>query len=158
MAPLLTPGVAFLLSSIPKLALPPTLVYLAANCLNLSHWTCIVAAFSAGPVLLWLRAKYRHFVEEREIRSFGAVRVPVVEGKWPGNLDLILGRLKEGKDGYPCNCVTRVWPPTIVLTKLKTVDAVEPMVRRYGRTFNTQIFGENRVTFLCIHLRAIRSS
>jgi hypothetical protein len=44
---------------------------------------------------------WTYIQEEREMKAMGAVRVPVVHGKWPGSLDLIISRLKEGEDGYP---------------------------------------------------------
>ncbi|KAJ7903560.1 cytochrome P450 monooxygenase [Mycena olivaceomarginata] len=123
---LLSPGVLFLVGSLPKLTLPSGIAYLAFNYLKLPRWVCIAASVSAGPVWFWVRSVYRHLLEEREIRALGAVRVPEVKGKWFGNLDLVVGRLKQGKDGYP-------------------FDAVELMIRRYGRTFNMQILGENRI-------------
>ncbi|KAJ7830511.1 cytochrome P450 monooxygenase [Mycena olivaceomarginata] len=89
-------------------------------------WGTVVASLLASPVWALVRAVYTHFREEREIRALGAVRVPVVQGRWPGNLDLLLGRLKQGKDGYP-------------------FDVMEPMIRRYGKTFNTRILGEDRI-------------
>ncbi|KAJ7274425.1 cytochrome P450 [Mycena haematopus] len=123
---LFSPGALFLVRSLPKLTLPSGAAYLATSYLELPRWVCIVAFVSASPVWLGVRSVYRNFVEEREMHALGAVRVPEVKGKWPGNLDLVVGRLKQGKDGYP-------------------FDAVEPMIRRYGRTFNTQILGENRI-------------
>ena len=101
-AMVLTPGVKFILAALPKLTLPGAVVYLAANHSNYPRWACILAALSAGPLLAWLRSQYEYLKEEREIAALGAVRVPEVKGKWPWNLDLILGRLKQGKDGYPC--------------------------------------------------------
>jgi hypothetical protein len=103
MARLLSPGVFFLFTSLPKVTLPSGVVCLATYYLKLPRWVCITASVSAAPIWLWVRSIYRNFVEEREIRALGAVRVPQVHGKWPGNLDLVLARLKQGKDGYPCN-------------------------------------------------------
>ncbi|KAK7033098.1 cytochrome P450 monooxygenase [Favolaschia claudopus] len=123
---LLTPGALFLARSLSKLAVPTGLAYLASSYLEFSSWVCVTAAISASPLLLWVRSVYKNVVEARQIHALGAVRVPEVKGKWPFNLDLILGRLKQGKDGYP-------------------FDAVEVMIGRYGRTFNMKIFGENRI-------------
>ncbi|KAF7374917.1 Cytochrome P450 monooxygenase [Mycena sanguinolenta] len=123
---LLSPGAIFLVESVPKLALPSGVAYLLVNYFKLPRWACIVASVSAAPVWIWVRSAYKNFLEEREIRALGAVRVPEVKGKWPGNLDLVVGRLRQAKDGYP-------------------FDAVEPMIRRYGRTFNTRILGVNRI-------------
>jgi hypothetical protein len=106
---LLSPGVLFLVGSLPKLTLPSGIAYLAFNYLKLPRWVCIAASVSAGPVWFWVRSVYRHLLEEREIRALGAVRVPEVKGKWFGNLDLVVGRLKQGKDGYPCPCKTLVY-------------------------------------------------
>ncbi|KAJ7603778.1 cytochrome P450 monooxygenase [Mycena polygramma] len=124
--PLLSPGVFFFLTSVPKLALPSIVTYLASNYFKSPRWISIAASVLAGPIWLWARSVYQTLVEEREIRTFGAVRVPQVHGKWPGNLDLLLARLKGGKDSYP-------------------FDAAELMTRRYGRTFNARILGENRI-------------
>ncbi|KAF8206471.1 cytochrome P450 [Mycena galopus ATCC 62051] len=123
----LSPGALFLVEFLSKLALPSGVVYLAANYLQLSRWICFVATVSTGPAWFWVHSAYTNFVEEREIRALGAVRVPEVKGKWPGNLDLAFGRIKRNKnnDSYP-------------------FDVIEPMIRRYGRTFNTKILGENR--------------
>ncbi|KAJ7938149.1 cytochrome P450 monooxygenase [Mycena leptocephala] len=132
MARFLTPGILYILSSLPKLFLPSGIAYLicdyAAPLLGkrVPMWGTVLASLFALPAWTLVRATYTHFKEEREIRALGAVRVPVVQGKWPGNLDLLLGRLKQGKDGYP-------------------YDAVEPMIRRYGTTFNMRILGEDRI-------------
>jgi hypothetical protein len=110
MARFLTPGILYILNSLPKLFLPSGLVYLicdyAAPLLGkrVPTWGTVLASLFALPAWTLVRATYTHFKEEREIRALGAVRVPVVQGKWPGNLDLLLGRLKQGKDGYPCRC------------------------------------------------------
>ncbi|KAJ7353576.1 cytochrome P450 monooxygenase [Mycena albidolilacea] len=126
------PGVLYILKSIPKLLLPPGLAYLACDYAasllgkRVPLWGTVVASLLASPVWALVRAVYTHFREEREIRALGAVRVPVVQGRWPGNLDLLLGRLKQGKDGYP-------------------FDVMESMIRRYGKTFNTRILGEDRI-------------
>ncbi|KAJ6531782.1 cytochrome P450 monooxygenase [Mycena capillaripes] len=94
---ILSPGAIFLLTSLPKLALPSTVAYLGSNYLKLPHWIWIAASVSAYLIWLWIRSMYRNFVEEREIRALGAVRVPQVYGKWPGNLDLVVGRLNKAK-------------------------------------------------------------
>nr|GAT60764.1 cytochrome P450 monooxygenase [Mycena chlorophos] len=122
----LTPGLKFILSSLPGLTLPATIVYFAAEHRRYPRWLSILAALSAGPVLAWLKAQYQFIQEEREMRALGAVRVPEMKGKWPWNLDLIVGRLKQGKDGYP-------------------FDAIEVLFKRYGDIFNMRILGENRV-------------
>ncbi|KAK7029845.1 cytochrome P450 monooxygenase [Favolaschia claudopus] len=128
----LSPGVSYILKFIPKLLFPPGLAYLACTnaptirTLSIPLWGRILAAVLAPPVWAAIRALYVHVREEREIRALGAVRVPVVKGKWLWNLDLLLGRIKQGKDGYP-------------------FDVVEPMIRRYGKTFNTRILGEDRI-------------
>jgi hypothetical protein len=107
------PGVLYILKSIPKLLLPPGLAYLACDYAapllgkRVPLWGTVVASLLASPVWALVRAVYTHFREEREIRALGAVRVPVVQGRWPGNLDLLLGRLKQGKDGYPCESASR---------------------------------------------------
>ncbi|KAF7312278.1 Cytochrome P450 monooxygenase [Mycena indigotica] len=122
----LTPGVKFILAALPKLTLPGAIVYLVAHHLSYARWVCVLGSMAAWPLLSLVHAQLRHMAEEREIRALGAVRVPEVKGKWPWNLDLVVGRLKQGKDGYP-------------------FDAVEVMTRQYGETFNMCIFGENRV-------------
>ncbi|KAJ7468614.1 cytochrome P450 monooxygenase [Mycena latifolia] len=128
----LAPGILFILKSFQKLLLPPGLTFLACQYaatlrnVYVPLWGIGMASLLVLPMWMFVRAKYLHFIEEREIYALGAERVPVVQGKWPGNLDLLLGRLKQGKDGYP-------------------FDAVEPMIRRYGKTFNTKILGEDRI-------------
>ncbi|KAF7345126.1 Cytochrome P450 monooxygenase [Mycena venus] len=92
----LPPGVLYILRSIPKLFVHhPVSHYLA----------CDYAAPLLGKPGSALGNSLSIPVcdaclgfEEREIRALGARRVPVVQGKWPGNLDLhLLGPTQAGQ-------------------------------------------------------------
>lgn len=104
----LTPGAVYLLTVVPKLLSPPVIAYLALQALRqlsgarISSWTLALSCVASLPIFYWIRALYSYVQEELGIRTLGAVRVPKVKGKYPGSLDLILKRLKQGKDGYPC--------------------------------------------------------
>ncbi|KAK7055134.1 hypothetical protein R3P38DRAFT_2845317, partial [Favolaschia claudopus] len=113
----LSPGVSYILKPIPKL------LFLQSSSIPMSIplWGRILAAVLAPPVWAAIRALYVYVREEREIRALGAVNGC---GIWI----CFLGRIKQGRVGYP-------------------FDVVEPMIRRYGKTFNTRILGEDRRIF-----------
>ncbi|KAI0916862.1 hypothetical protein AcW1_007802 [Taiwanofungus camphoratus] len=142
----LTPGAVYLLTVVPKLLSPPVIAYLALQALRqlsgarISSWTLALSCVASLPIFYWIRALYSYVQEELGIRTLGAVRVPKVKGKYPGSLDLILKRLKQGKDGYP-------------------YEPLDGLTRQYGKIFNVKSMGENKfVTCDPTHFKIILST
>ncbi|KAG8736136.1 hypothetical protein FRC10_009658 [Ceratobasidium sp. 414] len=66
---------------------------------------------------------------EREAKRLGARTVPVVKGKWPGNVDLMLRLVTSLHGGY----VGEVWPE---------------LAQEYGLTFNMRILWDDQIVTL----------
>lgn len=107
---MLSPGLRYVLSLIlPKLAGPPALLLAIATAAeHLGHGDDdYIRRIKSAPVLLgsifvvaFLRSQWTRWSQYREMKRLGAVPVPVVKGKWPGNLDVLLGLLKSFREDY----------------------------------------------------------
>ncbi|KAH9950589.1 hypothetical protein B0H21DRAFT_500380 [Amylocystis lapponica] len=128
---ILTPGLDYLGLFVARSVLPPIVfTHTVLSWLSIPgsgsdgiYWICLVLSL---PVSYYLNLLRIWIIEELELRELGAVRVPEVKGRWPGNLDLLLGRLKQGKDGYP-------------------LESLEGLTRKYGKILTTKIMGMNRI-------------
>lgn len=102
------PGIRFIIQTLPSLFSYPLLLTLSSYAAslflnihtNLPLWTKIpifvLSPFAALPFKnLWSIIKKR-----QEARALDAVPPPVVNGRLPGNLDIV-SRLVFNKDGYP---------------------------------------------------------
>ncbi|KAL6302781.1 cytochrome P450 monooxygenase [Sparassis latifolia] len=127
-----TPGVVYLVGVISRLLLPPCATYTVLGFLQgllglqITKWILILSCTSSLPALAFARSLWRHFREEREIRALGAVRVPALRGRWPGNVDFILRRVKTARDGYP-------------------LEELQEFTQQVGKIFSINIMGEQRI-------------
>lgn len=100
----LTPGVLFLLQSLPKQLLPLAAVALAKRCLpqnaSMSAFAWSTAYVLAIPVSLIIKNVYKQIQQEVEIRRLGARRLPQVPTWWPGGVDVMLRSIKSFTNGY----------------------------------------------------------
>ena len=103
----LPPGVPFIFRLLLILATPPSVVYLAYRIANsrdtpLPSWLWIAAVILSGPLALTVRvwSKYRSY--RRRAARMGAVLPPALEGREPGNFDILRGILDAFLTGYPC--------------------------------------------------------
>ena len=103
----LSPGVSFVFESLRQLFIPISATVAATFGLSyvLSTPATYLLAALFCPGYICICRVWKYIVEERERVALGAIRVPVKTGKWPGGLDLLLDRLKAGKNGYPCTFI-----------------------------------------------------
>nr|UNW45409.1 cytochrome P450 monooxygenase [Amylostereum areolatum] len=131
----MTPGAYFLHQTLKGLLLPACIATGAAQVLAgltgrvsfTFYWPIWIISFF---FILWGSTVLSSMREYHEICRLGACKIPEISGKWPGNIDIILRRLKHGKDGYPFD----------------TMDAIN---RKYGKIFNMRILGEDRIVTIC---------
>ncbi|KAI0320186.1 cytochrome P450 monooxygenase [Amylostereum chailletii] len=131
----MTPGAYFLHQTLKGLLLPACIATGATQVLAgltgrvsfTFYWPIWIISFF---FILWGSTVLSSMREYHEIRRLGACKIPEISGKWPGNIDIILRRLKHGKDGYPFD----------------TMDAIN---RKYGKIFNMRILGEDRIVTIC---------
>jgi hypothetical protein len=87
----LTPGLQMLLRNLPKLTIPPLLVYVLSHFLvDLSPVTIIFAYILSIPCSQLVLAKWHSWALRREMARLGAQEMPKWEGKWPGSIDLLI--------------------------------------------------------------------
>ncbi|EMD40206.1 hypothetical protein CERSUDRAFT_112411 [Gelatoporia subvermispora B] len=128
----LTPGLAFLLSISPYIVLPPAVAHIALLALArftniiVPDWLRLLGYVLVYPIYLGVSSLFDRLHEEYEIRSLGAVRVPEVKGKLPGNIDLLISRFRQNNASYP-------------------LAAVEEMAKKYGNIYSIRILGEQRI-------------
>ncbi|PCH39905.1 cytochrome P450 monooxygenase pc-1 [Wolfiporia cocos MD-104 SS10] len=133
----LNPGIALLFRVSRRLAYPTvitaciTLYSPAPVWMIAPNWCLCVLVY------LWTQSLLRRRRQKQEMGELGAVEAPVHQGKWPGNLDLMLQMLKQAKEGYPQDNVAR-------------------HVREHGLVYQITIMGESRiVTSDPNHMKAI---
>lgn len=100
----LTPGLALLARFAVVVVLPAVLFSTALLRILNAHppmWIRI----ALPPVLILLYAivqvNVSEFKKDREAARMGARRVPVVKGKWIGNLDVMTELVRVFEEGYP---------------------------------------------------------
>ncbi|KAI5117814.1 hypothetical protein M0805_004944 [Coniferiporia weirii] len=127
-----TPGVVFLLRALPAVLLPITGVYVSFYALDevfavsFPPWfrrTALVAAF---PFMLYLKIARKDREMEREAARLGAMRIPAIPGKWPGNIDVLLDLAKSFESDY---IAEPFWPimerlGNVIRTRILWVDGI----------------------------------
>ncbi|KIJ34660.1 hypothetical protein M422DRAFT_181873 [Sphaerobolus stellatus SS14] len=99
------PGVHFLAEVFRYYIVPPLVVYGLLRFADRTFTLDLpVYAFAGAwvftlPVYSKLQAIYTNFIHTREARSLGAEVIPQVQGKWPGNIDILLS-LASKKEPY----------------------------------------------------------
>ena len=146
----MTPGLSFLLRQLTQVILAPAcityLIFFAftrVSVIQVPEWIHVTSCILSVPVFICTRMIWVFIREECEMRTMDAVRVPVVRGKWPGGIDLIISRRKEAKYGYPRMSLPGCFVQPIII--LRVVESVESLKGRYGNIFNMIILGTSRV-------------
>lgn len=102
------PGPKYLAKTIPRLLVPPAVIY-AAYCvatgfghfkISLPLWLKAVILVLSVPATLVLRNFLSQLKQIRESRAMGGVRVPFVKHTLPGGLDLLRSALIREKTAY----------------------------------------------------------
>ncbi|KAH9931765.1 cytochrome P450 monooxygenase pc-3 [Amylocystis lapponica] len=103
----LPPGIPFLFRILLRLGTPPVcvlvLVYLLKTYSDivLPSWVIVLSVLASNPLVVGV-SRSRESRRERSAASrLGAVFPPANEGKWPGNIDLLLEIRDSSKYGYP---------------------------------------------------------
>lgn len=124
------PGYYFLVRTFPFLVLPPLIVHsvhlLVAPPILSSLLVRIPAYFLSIPLYIAVGEIWRNISGAREARRLGAVLVPAIHGKLPGNFDVVKELEKGNKEDY-CG-----------------VKAAE-MAQEWGNTHSMKIFWGNEV-------------
>jgi hypothetical protein len=71
----------------------------------------IISALSSAPVTFMIRGQWSFLREHRDAAAAGGVLPPTFNGRWPGNIDVILGLAHSFRTGYPGNIVILVLEP-----------------------------------------------
>ncbi|KAF8331890.1 cytochrome P450 [Cantharellus anzutake] len=96
----------YLLIDLTKLFGPLTVVTYVVISLIIPHSICVgYLTRSLWTILIsiayWsIETQYTHYMNVREAKKRGAVLVPKLKGKWPGNLDIISASMKKHEEGY----------------------------------------------------------
>ncbi|KIM77311.1 hypothetical protein PILCRDRAFT_825474 [Piloderma croceum F 1598] len=123
----LTPGLQMLLRNLPKLTIPPLLVYVLSHFLvDLSPVETIFAYILSIPCSQLILSKWHSWALRREMTRLGAQEMPKWEGKWPGSIDLLIELYGHWMNGYPC-------------------DGIDDATDALGLTFKTKIVGFDQV-------------
>lgn len=137
---MVSPGVSYLITSIvPKLVTPPATLYALFELLkHLGHGDAIprslttkasFAGLSLSSIVAYavLKVWYTNVVNWRERRALGAKSVPVVKGKWPGNVDVMLKMVHAFHNDY----VAQIF---------------EDWSQEYGTVFNIRMLWDDMVS------------
>ncbi|KAJ7063970.1 cytochrome P450 [Mycena amicta] len=139
---MLTPGVEFLLGLALNLT-KPALLGLAlhhgfqrlAN--GISLWATALLSIASIPVYAAYSVWSTDRRQGREAEATGARLAPRVQGKWPGNLDLLRKMLRNRIDGYPADNITE-------------------FMEKHGPVVNVRILGRNVIITMCPeHIKCI---
>lgn len=131
------PGISFLVAFLPRLFAPPLLVYvllhvapLSTHPLLSSDSARIALYVLAAPIFIAVRINYLDFVARREAKKLGAELVPTMQGKWPGNLDLLLRMMRTWDEDY-------------------MGEFLKEMGQKHGNTVNARFLWDNFVSVPC---------
>ncbi|KAI0350150.1 cytochrome P450 [Trametes cingulata] len=128
----LPPGPRYLIQQLPKLLIPPTVVYalayLAREHLRVSSpaWLLVLAYASSWPIAFALLVQYHCYTNARRARALGAVMPREIDHKWPGSIDVLQRIFASDKTRYMGNSIFR-W------------------AEQYGNTFNFRVMFEDRI-------------
>lgn len=112
--PDLPPGILYLAQRLPKLAIPPTIVYVLVLVLrsrlevDIPAWAATVAVVLSLPVLLTVKIQWALFADHRAAARHGAVIPPYIPDQYPGGLGFLLGAARENALGYPGEWVQQI--------------------------------------------------
>ncbi|KAG1895877.1 cytochrome P450 [Suillus fuscotomentosus] len=128
----LPPGIVYLISCLPQLLLPPTIVYgLNRICdfafgVSLQGWSQIPAYVLSFPALFTCSVLAANYHDRRQAAMHGAVLPPMFPSRLPGSLDLLAALVQNFKIGY-------------------MGELMEKQCNTLGHTFNMRVLFENRI-------------
>ncbi|KAJ7212195.1 cytochrome P450, partial [Mycena pura] len=105
---------------------------------SIPTWVLLSACAASVPFYTTLRLLLRYLRQRREAATMGARLAPTTtDGKWPGNLDLLLNMMKIWKYGYPG-------------------DGLREVLEQVGPTVNLRVLYEDIIITTCPeHLKLI---
>lgn len=146
----LAPGVAFIARGLLSLVLPCTLIagvrlFLAVRFeLVVPIWATIVLSILGLPVVLIARYQLLQFRHRRRAAALGARMAPALEGKWPGNLDILLDAMDKLTKSYPGEFgILSISSTHLTLTC--SGDGHWQWIEKYGYSFNLNFLWEDEM-------------
>jgi|ERR1700722_2787278 len=108
------PGITFLLRRLPNLLLPPTILYLVCNVIqvHLANWLFILFAVLSLPAGFAVSVLYADYVNARRAASLGAVLPLQIPSKLPGGLSTLKTLIRNFQMGIPgehCAFISHVY-------------------------------------------------
>ncbi|KDQ49960.1 hypothetical protein JAAARDRAFT_611408 [Jaapia argillacea MUCL 33604] len=104
----LPPGVLFLVDNVfsvsflaPASVLAATNIFYTRFSLHIPNWLSALSCLVSLPLVFAGRIIWKSFADEREAARMGARMAPVMNGKLPGNLDILMKFLNGSNNDYP---------------------------------------------------------
>ena len=98
-----TPGVLFLGRGLVYLSVPFVVLKILdyGFDVGIPTWLLVVVSFLSVPFYGALRVFWTEMHHQREAAAMGAKLVPRAQGKWPGNIDVLIELMNKFHYGYP---------------------------------------------------------
>ena len=151
---LLTPGVIFLGPALVRLLFACFIIAVVRFILD-DHFGIFIrkrvvvgAIVLAIPIITTVRVVWAQIKKRRRAAALGAQVVPVVSGKWLGNLDVLIQLVNNIRYGYPGKLK---WPgpyygttDSLLITEPLGEDYWE-WIEQLGTTFDAHVFWEDTI-------------
>lgn len=103
----ITPGIDFVVPYLVKFSISPVLFTLAGKYLSATYnipiptWVVVAISALSAPFLSTSKVIWKSISDRRAAAALGARPIPVPEGKWIGNLDILKYLHERFEIGYP---------------------------------------------------------
>ncbi|KAK0200571.1 cytochrome P450, partial [Desarmillaria ectypa] len=131
---ILTPGIRFLAPILLPFALlvgfsallQRWILYVNLSHCYISSWVVTLGVILSALIYWALRVVYMGYRRKKEAESMGARIMPCMQGKWPGNIDILAKIISVWAEGYPS-------------------DGFEEMIDAHGSIFNLRLLWSDMV-------------
>lgn len=114
--------------------------------LVIQTWVLVVAIAICVPFMTLIRVGLEEIRQRRRAAALGARAVPRVNGRWPGNVDILVKMLDDWRNGYPCKTRNKLEWNISSLGKWANKSAADGQIKwmdKLGSTFNMRFFWED---------------
>lgn len=153
------PGIRLLLSSAPRLVLPPILavvllrIYQYVADTKLAFWITPVAAILSLPIAFTMSVQWLEFRDRRAAAALGAQLPPTIEYKMPGGFDLLQDMRKDNEGRFP-GTLYRLHILGLLSVINYTGYRIMEWAAKYGSVCNFRVYFENRVRVMIMDRRS----